>query len=132
MTTANSLTGAIVDYIRMQHCHAERVNNYSRTVKDKYGNDRYIPSAGFKGTADIHACKIFQVILTARKTDISTAFGIGEGWKKYGLFVAIEVKIGRDKLSEAQEYYRECVTKAGGVYMVVHTWDEFIEKWNEI
>ena len=130
-TNANSLTGAILNYIRYNGSHAERVNNYSRTVKDKYGNDRYIPSAGFKGTADIHACKIFQVILTARKTDISTAFGIGEGWKKYGLFVAIEVK-QKDKQSEAQKYYQECVTKAGGVYMIVRNFDEFLKQWEEI
>ena len=90
-TKANSLTGAILNYIRMNGSHAERVNNYSRTVKDRFGNDRFVPSAGFKGTADIHACK--------RLPNLTPP-------KMYGQFVAIEVKIGRDKLSEAQEYYR--------------------------
>ena len=116
-TNANSLTGAILNYIRYNGSHAERVNNIARQVKSKSGAMVHIPSANFKGTADIHACKMVGYNLNFLKT---------------GLFVAIEVKIGRDKLSEAQEYYRECVQKAGGVYMVVHTWDEFIEKWNEI
>ena len=115
-TNANSLTGAILNYIRYNGSHAERVNNIARQVKSKSGAMVHIPSANFKGTADIHACKL-------------------KDWKvsglRIGLFVAIEVK-QKDKQSEAQKYYQECVTKAGGVYMVVHTWDEFIEKWNEI
>jgi len=120
-TNANSLTGAILNYIRYNGSHAERVNNIARQVKSKSGAMVHIPSANFKGTADIHAVKkILLPPLSALKYQI------------YGQFVAIEVKVGRDKLSEGQEYYRECVQKAGGVYMVVHTWDEFIEKWNEI
>lgn len=120
-TKANSLTGAILDYIRMNGGHAERVNNYSRTVKDRFGNDRFIPSAGFKGTADIHACKrILLPPLTALK------YGM------MGQFIAIEVKIGKDKQSEAQAYYQSCVERAGGAYLIVKTFDDFEKQWNEI
>jgi hypothetical protein len=124
-TKANSLTSAILNYIRLNQCHAERVNNYSRTVKDRFGNDRFVPSAGFKGTADIHAVK--RVTLREAITDVLVIGGY-----TYGQFVAIEVKIGRDKLSEAQEYYRECVQKAGGVYIVAHDFDEFLREWELI
>lgn len=115
-TNANSLTGSIIDYIRMTGNHAERVNNISRQVKTKYGGTAYVPSAGFRGTADIHAVKRI----------------CWHGEMVYGQFYAIEIKIGRDSLSEAQKYYGECVTKAGGVYMVVHTFDEFLEQWEGI
>jgi phosphoenolpyruvate-protein kinase (PTS system EI component) len=124
MTNTNALTGAVIDYIRMQYCHAERVNNVSRQVKSKFGAMVHIPSANFKGTADIHACK---------KVDIKI---IGESFKggmKVGLgqFVAIEVK-QKDKQSEAQAYYQSCVERAGGVYMIVRTFDDFLKQWNEI
>jgi hypothetical protein len=119
-SNANSLTGAILNYIRMSGGHSERVNNYSRTVKDKFGNDKYIPSMGFKGTADIHAIKQKPII------DIP-------GTKKiFGRFIAIEVKVGKDKQSEAQKYYQECVERAGGVYLIAHDFDEFENQWNNI
>ena len=116
---ANSLTGAILNYIRMNHGHAERVNNYSRTIK-RYGKDVYIPSAGFKGTADIHACKRMY-IPALDHTQISL-----------GRFVAIEVKIGKDKQSEAQAYYQECVESAGGRYIIASDIDQFIREWEAI
>jgi hypothetical protein len=125
-SNANSLTAAILNYIRMTGSHAERINNISRTVKNKYGQDVHIPSAGFKGTADIHACKvIFHATIINQDIQPHTT-------RKYGQFVAIEVKIGRDSQSEAQKYYAECVTKAGGVYMVVHSFDEFLKQWDNI
>ena len=119
-TNANSLTGAILNYIRYNGSHAERVNNIARQVKSKSGAMVHIPSANFKGTADIHAVKkILLPPLSALKYQI------------YGQFVAIEVK-QKDKQSEAQKYYQECVTKAGGVYMIVRNFDEFLKQWNEI
>jgi hypothetical protein len=115
-SNANSLTAAILNYIRMTGNHAERINNISRQVKSRTGAMVHIPSAGFRGTADIHACKHIEI----------------EGEGEYGFFVAIEIKIGRDVQSEAQKYYAECVTKAGGVYMVVHSFDDFLKQWDNI
>jgi hypothetical protein len=122
-SSANSLTGAIIDYIRKTHNHAERINNYSRTVKDKFGRDVFIPSAGFRGTSDIHACKKIAYL-----NDNSGNYIVKHG----GLFVAIEVKVGKDTQSEAQKYYQEVVEKAGGVYMIVRSFDSFLEQWNKI
>jgi hypothetical protein len=116
---ANSLTGAIINYIRYNGHHAERINNISRQVTSKTGAKVFIPSAGFRGTSDIHACKHFKL---ADKNCII----------EFGQFVAIEVKVGKDKVSEAQKYYAEVVTKAGGVYMIVRNFDEFLEQWNAI
>ena len=111
---ANSLTGAILNYIRMTGGHAERVNNIARQVTTKTGAKVFIPSANFRGTADIHACKKVQLV------------------EAVGQFVAIEVKIGKDKQSEAQAYYQECVEGAGGVYIIASDIDQFIREWEAI
>jgi hypothetical protein len=123
MTNTNALTGAIVDYIRMQYGHAERVNNIARQVKSKSGAMVHIPSANFRGTADIHATK--------RKSFFDPLSVIPHGII-FGQFVAIEVKTGKDKQSEAQAYYQSCVERAGGVYMIVHTFDDFLKQWENI
>jgi hypothetical protein len=85
--------------------------------------DIHIPSAGFKGTADIHACK--KMCVDVFESETACRYN-------YGQFVAIEVKIGRDSQSEAQKYYAECVTKAGGVYMIVKDFDDFLKQWDNI
>jgi hypothetical protein len=43
-----------------------------------------------------------------------------------GRSVKIEIKVGQDRLSEHQIKYGDAVTKAGGVYLVVKNFDEFI------
>jgi hypothetical protein len=125
MTTANALTGAVMDYIRMNGGHSERINNISRQVTNKAGQKVFIPSANFRGTADIHACKNVK--------DKYPNDSTGDYYYiKYGQFVAIEVKVGKDKQSEAQAYYQSCVERAGGVYMIVRTFDDFLKQWNNI
>ena len=122
---ANSLTGAILNYIRMTGGHSERVNNIARQVTTKTGAKVFIPSANFKGTADIHACKKVQLVEAVGKSFVM-------GGYVYGQFVAIEVKIGKDKQSEAQAYYQECVEGAGGVYIIASDIDQFIREWEAI
>jgi hypothetical protein len=40
--------------------------------------------------------------------------------------VKIEVKIGRDRQSVEQKAYAEAVERAGGLYVVARTFEEFI------
>lgn len=44
--------------------------------------------------------------------------------KKTGQFLACEIKVGKDKLSAAQEMFLNSVRKAGGVALVVRTSDD--------
>jgi hypothetical protein len=44
--------------------------------------------------------------------------------KKTGVFVAVEIKAGKDKLSPYQERFLADVKKAGGVAMVVRNMDD--------
>ena len=49
----------------------------------------------------------------------------------YGLKVAIEVKIGSDKQSEAQKIYQANIELAGGYYWIVKSTQHFYELFNE-
>jgi len=114
--TANGLTKAIIDYIRMNGGYADRINNMGVYVKAKIidrGHEvliergKYIRSGSRKGIADIMA-------------------------SKRGRMVAIEIKIGKDKLSEHQKIIENEVIKSGGIYMIARTWNQFYNEWNQI
>ena len=109
---ANSLTKCIVDFINLSGYQAERINTmgvYREPKKHEQFNGTfktlvkgtYTPSTSTKGSADIS----------------STI---------HGRSVKIEVKYGKDRMSEAQQRYKEDIEKAGGVYYVARTFDEFI------
>ena len=76
--------------------YANRISSAGRMV-----NGRYIPGTTRKGTADIHA------IIN-------------------GHHFSIEIKVGRDRMSEWQKDERDRVEKAGGNYMIVSDPDSFV------
>lgn len=41
----------------------------------------------------------------------------------------IEIKVGKDRVSEAQEKFKAGIEKSGGVYVVVRTFDEFLKEY---
>jgi hypothetical protein len=73
----------------------------SRTI----GSTKYIPGTGTKGSADLS----------------STINGRS---------VKIEIKIGADRMSEAQKEYQRMTEMSGGVYIVAKDFDSFIEWYN--
>lgn len=111
-TTANGLEKCIVDFLNLSGHQAERIKNMGRmldntkVVKDvmgitrTIGSKQYIKGTGTNGTADISATIM-------------------------GRSVKIEVKIGKDKQSQAQIDYQESVTKAGGQYWIAKDFDSF-------
>lgn len=110
---ANGLTKAIIKFINLSGQQAERINTQGRMidktkiVKDVLGHRRTIGSVEWqKGTG------------TRGSADISATVN--------GMSVKIEVKIGRDKMSEYQEKYQEHITKAGGIYIVAKTFEDFL------
>ena len=68
-----------------------------------------------KGIADIMASKMVE-----------------HGGRKFAVNVAIEVKVGRDKLSEHQIRIKQDIEQAGGYYIVARDWQTFIEQWDAI
>ena len=112
---ANGLTKCIIDYIRMTGGQAERISVTGRKINGKkvftdaagckrqIGKDKYIKSNMRKGSADISATIA-------------------------GRSVKIEVKIGKDRQSQAQREYEEEIKRAGGIYFIAKSFDDFLEK----
>lgn len=99
--TANGLTRCIIDFIVLHGGLAERVNVMGRQI-----NGRWTRSHSLRGTADIHATY-------------------------NGRTIAIEVKIGRDRQSEAQKAYQERIERAGGVYFIAKDFATFAQWFSE-
>jgi hypothetical protein len=102
-TTANGLTKAIIEWLTLNGCWATRISSAGRYIASE---GKFIPSTTKKGTADIHA-----VIA--------------------GRHVSIEVKIGKDRMSEAQKKVKQDVERSGGLYFVANDFDSFI-KWFKV
>jgi hypothetical protein len=119
-TTANGLTACVCDYLKYEGHQAERVSNQGQARVNKVidsltgqqiGNRTqgvtFTPGQGTRGTADIHS-----------------TIGVMIGGHKVGISVKIEIKM-KDKQSEAQKKYQESITASGGVYVIVHSMEEF-------
>lgn len=101
--TANALTDHIVYLICASGGIATRINTVGVYDKKK---ELYRKSKHIKGVADVLGC-----------------------YK--GLFVAVEIKIGRDKQSPAQKEFEARVVKAGGKYFIATDLDGFTKWFNE-
>jgi hypothetical protein len=111
--SANALTKCVIAWIQFNGGQAERISSqgqYREGAKIQVGfgimahtkqlPGKWTPGQSTKGTADISA--------TIR-----------------GRSVKIEIK-QKDKQSEAQKQYQQAIENAGGVYIIVRTFDEFV------
>jgi hypothetical protein len=110
-STANGLTRAICDFINYQGYQAERINTMGTAREKKTTAGKVIGVTWTKGTS------------TAGSADISATIK--------GRSVKIEVKIGKDRQSEAQKRYQENIEKAGGIYIIAKDFDSFVEWYNQ-
>lgn len=116
----NALTKCVIDYIKLRGFHAERINSTGAiidkrtTSTDVLGNIRtvgsveWIKSTTQSGTADISATI-------------------------QGRSVKIEIKCketGDNYQSEAQKEYQKQIENAGGVYLIVRTFEDFYNWFN--
>ena len=109
-STANGLTKAICDYINYHGYQAERINTMGTAREKKTTAGKVIGVTWTKGTS------------TAGSADISATIK--------GRSVKIEVKIGKDRQSDAQKRYQENIERAGGTYIIAKDFDSFVE-WYE-
>ena len=110
--SANSLTRCIEAYIRVTGGYADRINNTG--IYDPK-TQKWRKSGTRKGIADIMATKKVQY-----------------DDRIFAVPVAIEVKWGKDRLSEDQLKIKAEYEAAGGVYLVARTWEQFIQDYNNI
>ena len=112
--SANGLTKCILDFLIFSGHHAERINTMGRMIDNRktytdvigrtktIGSAKYIPTTGTKGSSDISA--------TIK-----------------GRSVKVEVKIGKDRQSQAQKDYQAMIERAGGIYIIARNFDEFYD-----
>ena len=119
-TNTNALTKCVIDYIILRGFHAERINS-TGAIKDKrttstdvlgnirtVGSVEWIKSTTQSGTADISAT------IQGRSVKIE-----------------IKCKATSDNYqSEAQKEYERQIEKAGGVYLIVTTFEDFYNWFN--
>ena len=125
LNTANGLTQAAVAWVRAHGYQAERVSTTGRPVDNRkefidvvgfrrtIGSIEWIPGTGTKGSADVH-CSIPL-----------------KGSNGFAVSVKIEIKIGKDRLSEHQKKYGDQMELAGGVYLVVKELNDLFQWWDE-
>lgn len=65
------------------------------------------------------------------KTGVSDILGVFSVMGR-GLFLAIEVKTGKDRLSDAQQGFIQTVRNLGGVALVVKDFNDFIKQWEQL
>ena len=112
-SSANSLTNCVIAFVQYMGGQAERISSqgqYREGAKIQVGTGeiayhkqlpgKWTPGQSTKGTADISA--------TIR-----------------GRSVKIEIK-QKDKQSDVQKQYQAAIEKAGGVYIIVRNFDDFV------
>jgi hypothetical protein len=116
--TANGLTKCVKDFLNLLGHQAERISSMGRMIdktqvvtdcigrRKTIGSMQYIKGTSTNGTADISA--------TIK-----------------GRSVKIEVKIGKDKMSQAQYKYKDDILRAGGIYFVATDFDMFMDWYND-
>ena len=117
--TANGLTKCVIDFLNLSGHQAERISSMGRMIDkrkkstDVLGRERIIGSLTYiKGTS------------TNGTADISSIIN--------GKSVKIEIKIGKDRQSEAQKKYQQATEKAGGIYLITTNFDEFMEQYKKL
>lgn len=98
--TANGLTACISAWCSVNGAHFQRVNT---TGQYDFKLGRYRRSGSTKGVADI-------MIIYKGNT------------------INLEIKIGKDKQSKDQVKMQESINNAGGIYIIVKSFDNFLEK----
>ena len=127
--TANGLTKCVIAWLKLNGHQAERISNTGRWIdnskivtdylgrKRKLGTGKYIKGSGTNGTADVSST------ISVSMPGIPT---------KLGLSVKFEIKVGRDRQSEAQKDYQKDIEMASGQYYIVRSFDEFMNIYDKI
>ena len=116
--TANGLTRCIIDYLTLMGFHAERINVTGRIID---GRRTYTDVLGRLRT--VGAVTWAKGSMQRGTADISATVN--------GKSLKVEVKIGRDRQSEAQRRYQAQVEAAGGVYYIAKTFPGFYNWFTE-
>lgn len=107
--TTNGLTKMVMDFVKFSGGQIERVNVMGRQIKAKSGKQIWIPSSTVKGAADLS--------------------GI---YKGRALKIEVKCAATHDRIRPKQIEYANKVRRAGGIYIVARTFDDFYEQFNNL
>ncbi len=119
--STNGLTKCVVDFLNYSGHFAERVSNTGRFIAGKTidgvngkftTQGKFIKGSGRNGTSDISA----KIKLPNHK---------------FAIPVSIEIKWKKDRQSEDQKKYEQNMNNVGAVYIIVRTFDGFMDWYNE-
>lgn len=116
--SAGGLQKCIIDFLTFSGHQCERISvtgrymDTSKVVTDTLGFKRRIGSGKWIGSS-----------MQKGSADLSATI--------WGRSVKIEVKM-KDKQSPDQAKYQEQVERAGGLYWICHSMDEFLQYYNEL
>lgn len=110
--SANGLTKCILDFVNLSGYLAERTGTEGRVIDNR---KTYTDVIGRQKT--IGSVKRIKTSGLVGSSDLKLYIN--------GKIVAIEIKIGRDRQSQAQKEYQERMEKAGGIYLIIKDFDSF-------
>lgn len=118
-STANGVTAAIIKFLQLKGQQAERISVTGRRVDQR---KTYTDVLGHQ--RQIGQLKWIKPSMQVGTADISATIN--------GRSVKIEVKVGRDKQRPAQKEYQAQVERAGGIYYIAVSFDEFYHWYMEM
>ena len=115
---ANDLTKALIRYFDLIGGHANRINVMGGRTRDVYDTD-------YAGRKVVSVRGSWRSSTTQRGTaDIDAVYK--------GRAIKVEVKIGRDRMSEDQHKYAGGIERSGGVYIVARTFEGFVSEFENV
>lgn len=116
--SSNGLTKAILDFVNLSGFLAERTGTEGRVIDNR---KTYTDVLGRQKT--IGAVKRIKTSGMVGSSDLKLYIN--------GKIVAVEIKVGRDRQSQAQKEYQERMEKAGGIYLIIRDFDSFYNWFQE-
>jgi len=110
--TSNGLTKCVIRFLKLKGWQAERISTTGRPIDRR---QVVADCMGFK--KQIGSILWIKGTVTKGSADISATI--------QGRSVKVEIKVGRDRMRPDQWKYKEAVEKAGGIYIVVTSFDQF-------
>ncbi len=111
---SNGLIKCVIAFSRLQGCQAERISVEGRVLD---GRKTFQDVVGFQRT--IGTVKRIKSSSQVGSADVSAIIN--------GRSVKIEVKVGKDRQSPAQKQYQRQVEAAGGIYLLISSFQQFYD-----
>ena len=118
--TANGLTGAVIKFLTLKGHQAERISVTGRMIDQR---KTYVDVLGH--TRQIGSVKWIKSSMVRGSADISAVLAPS------GRSLKIEIKVGRDTQRDEQKDYQAEIERTGGIYLIVRTFDGFVEWYME-